>query len=63
MIVYMSGTKHPEVDEEELKFYGYEKCEDYCHTYCSYYRFGKCYKCAFYKDYKARKGVRNEADN
>ena len=54
MIVYMSGNKCPEVDEEELKFYGYDKCKDYCHTYCSYYRFGKCHKCTFYKEHKAR---------
>lgn len=54
MIVYMSGNEHPEVDEEELTFYGYDKCEDYCYTYCHYYRFGKCDKCAFYKERKRR---------
>lgn len=56
MIVYMSGSKSPEVDEEELKFYGYDTCEDYCYTYCHYYRFGKCGKCAFYKERKTREG-------
>ena len=63
MIVYMSGTKHHEVDEEELKFYGYEKCEDYCVTYCHYYHGYKyCDKCAFCKARKEKRLMDTEKE-
>ena len=58
MLIHMSDAKHPEVNEEELKFYGYEKCDDYCRNYChDYYGYKYCNKCALYKEYHMKQVI------